>query len=55
MLLAHRERFTSGERDRPRYPSNRKLRGPRDRTGGFGEDKSVVSNIIQYDVPYVFI
>jgi hypothetical protein len=55
--VTHRERSTPRERDRPRYPSNTKLLGPQDRTGYFGEDKTVVcareSNIIQYDALYV--
>jgi len=47
--VAHRERFTPGERDRPRYPSNRKLRGPQNRTGRFGEDKSVIRSGIEHN------
>ena len=47
--MAHRERFTPGERDRPRYPSNRKLRGPQNRTGSFGEDKSVIRSGIEHN------
>ena len=39
--MTHRESFTPGERDRPWHPSNTKLLGPQDRTGGFGEDRYV--------------